>query len=122
MRGVAPPDAAARTGENRPTNSLTGLIQKLSTRARARRARQFREAFTLTADTTVLDLGSQSGAHIHSVLAGTPVRPENTYIADIDKAALERGAKQYGFQPVLVGEDGRRRFPMATSTSCTARP
>lgn len=94
-------------------NTLTGLIQKLSTRARARRARQFREAFSLTADTTVLDLGSQSGAHIHSVLAGTPVRPENTYIADIDKAALERGAKEYGFQPVLVGEDGRLPFPDA---------
>jgi SAM-dependent methyltransferase len=92
-------------------NTLTGLIQKLSTRARARRARQFREAFSLTADTTVLDLGSQSGAHIHSVLAGTPVRPENTYIADIDTAALERGAKQYGFQPVLVGENGRLPFP-----------
>jgi hypothetical protein len=111
VRGFPPPEAAARAGENRPMNSLTGLIQKFSTRARARRARQFRDAFTLTADTTVLDLGSQWGAHIHSVLAGTPVRPENTYIADIDKVALERGAREYGYQPVLVGEDGRLPFP-----------
>jgi SAM-dependent methyltransferase len=92
-------------------NLLTRQMQRQSVRARARRARFFREAFSLGPDTRVLDLGSQSGANIHSVLAGTPVRAENTYIADIDAAALERGAKQYGFQPVLVGEDGRLPFP-----------
>jgi SAM-dependent methyltransferase len=94
-------------------NLLTRQMQRQSVRARARRARFFREAFSLGPDTKVLDLGSQSGANIAGVLAGTPVRAENTYIADIDAAALERGAKQYGFRPVLVGEDGRLPFPDA---------
>ena len=91
--------------------ALLRVLQRSSARARQRRAALFRDAFGLTRETRVLDLGSEWGQNIHSVLQGTPVLPSNTYIADIDTQYLERGAKQFGFQPVLVGEDGRLPFP-----------
>ncbi len=92
-------------------NIINNIVTTLSTRARARRARHFRETFRLTADTRILDLGSQWGANIHSVLEGTPVKPENTYIADINPTHIERGRAAYGYVPVLVGEDGKLPFP-----------
>jgi SAM-dependent methyltransferase len=93
------------------TNIIGKVVGHLSTRARGRRARQFREIFRLTADTRILDLGSQWGGNIHTVLEGTPVKPENTYIADIHPKFLERGRAEFGYVPVLVGEDGKLPFP-----------
>jgi len=90
---------------------ISKLFQRISSRARSKRARLFRSAFGLGEHTRVLDLGSESGGNIHSVLAGTPVRPENTFIADIDPRVLERGRERFGFVPVLVGESGRLPFP-----------
>lgn len=52
---------------------------------------------------------------------GTEVRPENVHIAGIDHAAIELGRQRYGFVPAAIDETGRLPFPMATSTSCTAR-
>ncbi len=92
-------------------NIISKFVGNLSTRARQRRAKEFREHFRLTPDTRILDLGSQWGAAIHSVLDGTPVKPENTYIADIHPKFLERGQKEFGYVPVLVGEDGKLPFP-----------
>jgi SAM-dependent methyltransferase len=92
-------------------NFIDGLTGQISANRRRKRAGLFRAAFGLTETTRILDLGSQNGAHIHSVLAGTPVRPENTYIADIDAAALERGREKYGFNPVLIGQSGKLPFP-----------
>jgi SAM-dependent methyltransferase len=92
-------------------NAIIRVFQRSSARARQRRAALFREAFPLTGETRILDLGSESGANIHAVLMGTPVVPQNTYIADINRDLIERGAKLYGFQPVLVGENGRLPFP-----------
>lgn len=86
-------------------------FQKFSAQARQKRAALFRSAFQLRPDTKILDLGSESGSNIHAVLSGTPVSPANTYIADIDPAAVERGAQRFGFQPVLVGENGKLPFP-----------
>jgi SAM-dependent methyltransferase len=86
------------------------VFERSALRARQRRAELFRGAFPLTADTRILDLGSESGAHIHSVLQGTQVSPGNVYIADIRLDAIARGAKQYGFQPVPLGEDGKLPF------------
>ncbi len=112
MRGLPPPGAALRAGENRlHMNPFIRTFQQASARARQRRAQLFRQAFRLGPDTKVLDLGSEWGANIHAVLAGTAVKPSNTYIADISSAALERGAKSYGFQPVLVDESGKLPFP-----------
>jgi SAM-dependent methyltransferase len=95
----------------RMANFIETCSQRISANARRKRAGLFRDAFHLDADTRILDLGSQSGAHIHSVLAGTPVRPENTYIADIDAAALARGREKYGFNPVTIGQSGELPFP-----------
>jgi SAM-dependent methyltransferase len=91
--------------------SVVRVFERSALRARQRRADLFRKAFPLTAETTILDLGSESGGHIHSVLQGTPVAPHNVYIADIRLDAIARGAKQYGFQPVPLGEDGKLPFP-----------
>jgi SAM-dependent methyltransferase len=94
---------------------MGGLVsqwfEEFSSQARSERAALFRQMFGLSANTRVLDLGSESGANIHSVLEGTPVKPENTYIADIDPRAVARGRERYGFVPVLVGESARLPFP-----------
>ena len=90
---------------------FTALFQKLSVRARQRRAGLFRAAFGLDGGTRILDLGSEWGGNIHAVLDGTPVRPENTFIADINPMVLERGRQSYGFVPVLVGANGKLPFP-----------
>jgi hypothetical protein len=91
--------------------SFRRLFRQLSERARRRRADLFREIFGLDPGTRILDLGSEWGANIRVVLDGTPVRPENTFIADINPQALERGRQSYGFVPVLVGPSGKLPFP-----------
>jgi len=40
------------------------------------------------------------------VLEGTPVKPQNVYICDINPTLIEVGAQRYGFVPVLAKEDG----------------
>jgi SAM-dependent methyltransferase len=90
---------------------LRKLFKRISANARGKRAEQFRQAFRLREDTRVLDLGSEWGANIHAVLAGTLVKPGNTYIADISPKLLERGRAEFGFVPVLVGENGKLPFP-----------
>jgi SAM-dependent methyltransferase len=90
---------------------ISQLFEDFSSQARSERAALFRQMFGLSANTRVLDLGSESGANIHSVLEGTPVKPESTYIADINPQALERGRLRYGYVPVLVGQAGTLPFP-----------
>jgi len=90
---------------------ISQMFEDFSSQARSERAALFRQMFGLSASTRVLDLGSESGAKIHAVLEGTPVKPENTYIADISPQALERGRKRYGFVPALVGQAGTLPFP-----------
>jgi SAM-dependent methyltransferase len=91
--------------------SLQRLFEHFSSKARRKRAALFRSAFGLGATTRILDLGSESGRNIHSVLECTPVLPENTFIADINAAALEHGRERYGFTPVFIGESGQLPFP-----------
>lgn len=90
---------------------LVRLFQRISSRARQRRASLFRTVFGLSDGTRILDLGSEWGGNIHAVLDGTPVRPENIFIADINPQALERGRQSFGFVPVLVGQSGKLPFP-----------
>jgi SAM-dependent methyltransferase len=91
--------------------ALMRVFQQSSARARQRRAGMFREIFNLDDGTRILDLGSNSGTNIHAVLEGTPVSPQNIYIADIERDMVERGAREFGFQPVLIGENGKLPFP-----------
>ena len=92
-------------------NPVRKLSLALSARARERRAATFRQSFSLTPSTRILDLGSETGANIHAVLRGTDVRPENVHVADIDHAAIELGCQRYGFVPVAIDETGRLPFP-----------
>lgn len=110
--GARPPARLPPGRQNRRVSGhLRRLFNRISARAREKRARQFREAFTLTAETKILDLGSEWGGNIHAVLAGTAVRPENTFIADISPELLERGRREFGYNPVLLPQDGKLPFP-----------
>lgn len=59
----------------------------------------------------MLDLGSEDGSHIRSVLHGTAISPKNVYVADINPEAVAAAARRFGFTPVVIGEQGRLPFP-----------
>ncbi len=86
------------------------IVDSVRTRARAKRTRIFLEHFEIREDSRVLDLGSENGAHIASVLAGTPICPEHVHIADIDECAIAEGRRRFGFTPVHIPESGRLPF------------
>jgi hypothetical protein len=101
------------TEAEKPVLSHVGrFVRVLSRRARARRAEIFREQFVLDENTRILDLGSEDGSYIHTVLDGTRVRPENVWIADIEieLPTMERGRRAYGYTPVPIDETGRLPF------------
>jgi hypothetical protein len=89
---------------------LKSLVQRARRRARAKRALLFRRSFAIDASTRILDIGSEDGSAIAAVLEGTKVEPRNVYIADIDAAAVEAGARRFGFVPVAIPESGRLSF------------
>ncbi len=91
-------------------NVVSQFVRRLSGKARARRAALFRRCFALDERSRILDLGSEDGSYIHSVLVGTGVQPENVFIADIDARLVAKGAARYGFQPVAIDESGRLPF------------
>ncbi|MFS8609471.1 MAG: hypothetical protein LOD94_15990, partial [Gammaproteobacteria bacterium] len=76
----------ARTGEA-SARMVTTLVNHVRSEARAKRARIFLEHFEIRRNTRILDIGSENGTHIASVLAGTPISPANVHIADIDPSA-----------------------------------
>lgn len=90
---------------------LQEIVWAASRRARQKRAATFRRRFNLNETTRVLDIGSENGENINLVLSGTPVRPENVYIADIEQTALDYGREKFGFQTVLLDESGILPFP-----------
>lgn len=85
-------------------NPIVKLFRAYSVRARAKRAAIFRDVIQLDDNTKILDLGSESGSSINAVLAGTPVKPENIYIADINLSLIEEGKEMFGYVPVLIDE------------------
>jgi SAM-dependent methyltransferase len=87
-----------------PMNPITKLVKSISKKARKKRAIVFRNSFTIDENTKILDLGSETGSHIHSVLQGTRYNPRNVYIADIDSHYVEKGANRYGFVPLIINE------------------
>src|SRR5512142_2879505 len=73
---------------------LSRVMRAISRAVREKRARIFRSAFALTEGTRILDLGSETGASIHAVLAGTAVKPQNVYICDIHEPLISAGAER----------------------------
>lgn len=76
------------------------------TRARAKRRVIFLDFMSPTSEQKILDLGGGDGSHIETILG----RRENVYVADIDPDGLAR-AKERGYEPVLLAEDGTVPFP-----------
>ena len=63
----------------------------------------FRELLEPRPGQRILDLGSDDGSHIASILDFR----DDVYIADISAAALARGRERYGFETLLLDENGR---------------
>ena len=78
--------------------------------ARAKRAQIFLQNYFITADTKILDIGSEDGSSIAAVLQCTEALPKNVFIADINPEPLEEGRARYGFVPVLITESGNLPF------------
>lgn len=91
-------------------NKLQELFWAASRRARSKRAALFRQIFKLDETTKILDIGSEKGININLVIAGSKVKPENVFIADIDLEAISYGRDKFGFQSVLIGESGTLPF------------
>lgn len=91
-------------------SGVAALVQVVRRQARAKRAGLFREVFSPGPTTRIIDIGSEDGSAIASVIEGTPVPPRNVYIADIDEALVREGARRFGFVPVPIPESGRLAF------------
>lgn len=106
---VPPSQAVAASGRmrGRPQHLVRAAAAAYGRRARSKRAGLFIRSLASSAHDRILDLGSEDGSHIAAIV---PYR-ENVFIADIDERALEDGRRRFGFQPVLLAEDGRLPFP-----------
>jgi SAM-dependent methyltransferase len=91
-------------------SSLNKHFLQFSKKSREKRAKIFRDNFEIREETSILDIGSEDGSNINFVLQETKFQPENIFIADIDKHAIEKGAKEFGFKPVLLDESGKLPF------------
>ncbi len=86
------------------------IILKISQNAREKRAKIFRQNFQIEKGSKILDIGSEDGTNINFVLKNTDFDARNIFIADIDKKAIEKGARNFGFNPVLLQESGKLPF------------
>ena len=85
---------------------ITTAGHAYSARQRRRRGAIFLERLRPARADRILDLGSEDGSHIASILG----RGYDVSIADIDQAAVESGQRKFGFKPVVVPEDGALPF------------
>jgi len=93
--------------EDRNSKMFKDLIDTLSKNARSKRADLFKEYLNPIPQDRILDLGGGDGTYIASVV---PYRT-NIYVADIRPEALAKAREQFGFNTVLIDEDGRIGFP-----------
>lgn len=89
---------------------LSGLIRRVRTASRQKRARLFHSLFEIRADTRILDLGGGDGTHIHYLLAATAARRENVCVADIDREAVALAAMRFGYRAVALAENAGLPF------------
>ena len=91
-------------------SQLSNFVDTFRFQARVKRAQIFNLFFSLKPSSKLLDLGSGNGSHINSIIRHTPIKPEKVYIADINSNALESGRVKFGFNPILLSEDGKLPF------------
>ena len=91
-------------------NIFNQIVTDFSKKARQKRALLFRNNFYLDKNTRILDLGSETGSNINSVLQGTTIRPENIFIADINPDFLKEGHELFNYKTVLLDELGSIPF------------
>lgn len=77
---------------------------------RFKRRELFLKSFDIGHNTKILDLGSEDGSHISSVLSGTRALPSNVYLADIEETVINIGKKKYGYIPILISDSGKLPF------------
>lgn len=83
------------------------IAKFISQRSRDTRTKIFREYLDPRKEDRILDLGSEDGTYMAKII---PYR-NNVYIADIDVSALEEGEKKFGFNTLLLNEDGKIPVP-----------
>lgn len=91
-------------------NPIVKIFKNFSGNARNKRAKIFREGFSINQDTKILDLGSENGVNISNILRETEANPKNVYIADIEANAVQEGNRNFGCQAVLIGESENLPF------------
>ena len=91
-------------------NPIVKIVKNFSQNARQRRAKTFREFFTIDENTKILDLGSEDGTNISNVLKNTKINPQNVFIADIDANAIKEGNKNFGYNAILIDENEKLPF------------
>ena len=91
--------------------TFSEFVKKYSKNARQNRAKLFNAHFSISEDTKILDIGSEDGSHIDSVLNGTRADPKNVYIADINVNMLNEGTRRFGFNAVEIRESEPLPFP-----------
>src|SRR5262245_19022679 len=104
-------DSPSDPAPPRHGNAIVRAVDRARTRSRAERAALFRRELRIQRGQRILDLGSEDGSHIASVIAPFDLAPEDVFIADIDASAVARGAERFGFSPVVIPEDGPLPFP-----------
>ncbi|MEI6501032.1 MAG: methyltransferase domain-containing protein, partial [Armatimonadota bacterium] len=82
------------------------LAEQYSARSRCNRSATLRRLLRPCSTWKVLDLGSGDGSHIHAVLPAV----RDVVLADLDAAALAAGAARFGYQTVLLPEEGALPF------------
>lgn len=105
-----PPDyVISRPG----TGRIAKFVARYRNELRRRRAETFFREFSLNETTRILDLGGWNGAHMHAVLQGSSVNPENVFVADISPEAVRQAFERYGFTPAVIPDGGPLPFPDA---------
>ncbi len=90
---------------------LRNVVKFYRNRSREKRKRVFLKKFSITNGIRLLDLGSETGANINFILSSSRIKPENVYLADINKTLLLKGANLYGYNSVYIDEGGKLPFP-----------
>lgn len=93
------------------SRQLTATVDEWRAHARKKRGEIFLASFPILPSTRILDIGSEDGSNIASLLHATAASPACVHIADIDEAAVEKGRRNYGFVPVVLQELAGLPFP-----------